>query len=116
MKEKSRKGEAKEPSIAQMLDSFVDELDFKQFPFKIYFSLEPLADFWRQVDAQQVPTPVGAEKIITALEDAPQTLSTITDLEGTYAEQKELIDLMMTAIVPRATSDTELVADRKSVV
>ena len=34
MKEKLRKGEAKEPSIAQMLDSFVDELDFKQFPFK----------------------------------------------------------------------------------
>ena len=110
MKEKLRKGEAKEPPIAQMLDSFVDELDFKQFPFKAHFSLEPLANFWRQVDAQPVSAPVCAEKIIAALEDAPQIISTITDLEETYAEQKELIDLMMTAIVPRATSDTELVA------
>ena len=89
MKEKLRKGEAKEPSIAQMLDSFVDELDFKQFPFKAHFSLEPLANFWRQVDAQQVSAPVCAEKIIAALEDAPQIISTITDLEETYAEQKE---------------------------
>ena len=111
MKKSEQKQVNPESSLIQTSYSFVDELDFKQFPFKTSFSLQPLVDFWKEINNQSDSDRLRtANTIVEKLSKAPHLLETITDFRSTYNQNNELIDSLMTAIVPRSSFDDEMIA------
>ena len=90
--------------------SFVDELDFKQFPFKTSFSLRPLVDFWEETNSQSGADRLYARTIMEKMSKVPDLLEVITDFQSTYNQNNELIDLLMTAIVPKSSFNDEMIA------
>ena len=113
-KENMKKVEKKTKQIsrnqAQISHSFVDELDFKDFPFKTSFSLEPLVDFWKQLHDTESSISNFVSEILARLADNSDLLTPITNSEDVYKKNQDLIDLMMSAVVPKATSNSEMVA------
>ena len=113
-KENMKKVEKKTKQISrnqpQISHSFVDELDFKDFPFKTSFSLEPLVDFWKQLHDTESSISTFASEILARLADNSDLLTSITNSEDVYKKNQDLIDLMMSAVVPKATSNCEMVA------
>jgi len=97
-------------TLIQTSHSFVDELDFQKFPFKTNFSLQPLVDFWKQVNSQSTPDHLCSSEILEKLAETPDLLDSVTDFQSTYNQNRQLIDLMMTAIVPRSSFSDEMVA------
>ena len=76
-----------------------------QFPFRTRLSLTHLIDFWeRQSIDESSPYSALAGVIVKELEGAPELRKAIDD-ESVLDGHRELIDLMMTAMVPPARRD-----------
>ena len=73
-----------------------------QFPFKTRLSLSHLIDFWEsQSKDENSPYATLAAVIVKELESAPELRQPIDD-ESIFEGHRELVDLMMTAMVPPA--------------
>ena len=77
----------------------------KEFPFGTRLSLACLVDFWERQDGdpKSLHAPL-ARVIVEKLEEAPE-LREIIDDRSVLETHRELIDLMMTAMVPAGRSD-----------
>ena len=110
MKKANNKKEKNNLTQPQISHSFVDELDFKDFPFKTTFSLESLVNFWKQLNDKGSSVSTFASKILADLADNPELLVSISNSKDFYNQKQELIDLMVTSVVPTANLDCEMVA------
>jgi hypothetical protein len=76
-----------------------------QFPFKTRLSLVHLIDFWEtQSRDENSPYAAMARVIVEELESAPELRQAIDDM-SVLDGHRELVDLMMTAMVPPARRD-----------
>jgi hypothetical protein len=72
----------------------------QHFPFKTTLSLEGLAEFWKEeANHDNILRSNNANNILKQLENAPELLKPITDLED-LNKHSSLIDQMMTAVYP----------------
>ena len=92
--------------------NYADELDIKEFPFMSALSLVPLIDFWNQDksngDRKSIQVS-SVQEIHEKLKSAPELLRPITDL-SVIEKHRELIDLMLTAVVPEALHHSSCVS------
>ena len=73
------------------------------FPFTCTLSLAPLIAFWQQALSTQYPIKgVLASMVQDQLRLAPELLEPITD-QAIIAQHRELVDLLMTVVFPRAS-------------
>lgn len=86
-------------------------LDGGELPFRSVLSFEPLLDFWREVeggDASQTRKDL-ARSILRRVEDIPVLRGDIEDL-SVLDGHRELLELMLTGVLPLALGDRELAA------
>ncbi len=89
----------------------VEALDGGDLPFRSVFSLEPLLDFWRNL-AETGESPVRRElgqAILERVEKVPALRGDIEDL-SVIEDNKALVELMLTGVLPLALGDREYAA------
>src|SRR5262252_10818746 len=75
------------------------------FPFTCQLSLAPLLAFWQEALATQHPIKAAiASMVQDQVRQAPELLEPITDL-AFLAQHRELVDMLMSAVFPRASWD-----------
>ena len=80
----------------------------KKFPFKSVLSLKLLIDYWQNTLANnQLPAIAGP--IHEYIKNAPELQQPIEDLSVLH-KHRDFIELLMTAVIPTAQSDYELIA------
>ena len=92
--------------------NYADELDIKKFPFMSRLSLMPLIEFWTQDELNEERKSIqvsSAQEIQQKLKSAPELFQPITD-SSVIDENRELIDLMLTAVVPEALNHSSCVS------
>jgi len=92
--------------------NYADELDIKEFPFMSRLSLMPLIEFWTQDELNEERKSIqvsSAQEIQQKLKSAPELFQPITD-SSVIDENRELIDLMLTAVVPEALNHSSCVS------
>ena len=78
------------------------------FPFGISLSLKPLIDYWQNAkDKGSKSEKIMAETILKKIAKAPELLEPIRD-EKLIEKHRDLVDMMMTAIFPPATTEDEI--------
>ena len=76
------------------------------FPFKTVLSLKPIIDYWKGVAAGDRPIHSEfARTLLQQVESVPELKEPIEDLE-TIEKHRELVDLLMSAVMPLGLSDT----------
>ena len=91
---------------------YADELDIKEFPFMSRLSLVPLIEFWNRDELNDERKSIQAsfaQEIQQKLKSAPELFQPITDL-SVIDKNRELIDLMLTAVVPEALNHSSCVS------
>lgn len=77
------------------------------FPFKCALSLAPLIAFWhRDVPGKHPPLEILSQKLREDLQRAPELLGVIDDL-SILERYQELLELMMSAVIPLASRDRQ---------
>jgi hypothetical protein len=80
----------------------------KAFPFKSVLTLKLLVDYWQEKIEKGEITFLG-DGIRQALKDAPDLTAPFTDFSQ-LARHRELIEFLMTAVIPPAQTEVELIS------
>ncbi|WP_210466353.1 GAF domain-containing protein [Rufibacter roseolus] len=84
------------------------QISVSTFPFKASLSLKPIITYWKQFqDDCKSSFTLSAQEISRQLQEVPELLDPITDVTTLNDEHHCLIDLLMTAIFPPATHESE---------
>ncbi|KAA6437505.1 GAF domain-containing protein [Rufibacter glacialis] len=84
------------------------QISVSSFPFKAHLSLKPIITYWQQFqDDCKSSFMLCAQEINRQLKELPELLEPITDLTKLDSRHHCLIDLLMTAIFPPATHQSE---------
>ena len=78
-----------------------------EFPFRCELSLEPLIAFWTETMAAEGPAKAALARIVAdELRRAPELSGTITDV-SVIERHRDLVDILMAAVFPRANWEQE---------
>ncbi|RNI25874.1 GAF domain-containing protein [Rufibacter latericius] len=84
------------------------QISVTSFPFTAYLSLKPIISYWQRFeDDCKSSFMLCAQEISRQLKEIPEILEPITDLNALGPQHTCLIDLLMTAIFPPATHESE---------
>jgi hypothetical protein len=84
------------------------KLSFKEFPFKTFLSFNALISYWEsKINDENRGISLFAKAITKQLEKAPELRQLIPD-KNLLQPHHDLIEIMMTAIFPPATWETEI--------
>jgi len=93
----------KHTSLISFDSRFALEVHAMTFPFTCQLSLAPLIAFWQQAISTQHPIKGAlASMVQEQLRQAPELFEPITD-QAIIAQHRELIDLLMSVVFPRAS-------------
>ena len=80
------------------------------FPFRTVLSLEPLIERWQALSEGDQPLKSGlAKQVLKQLESAPDLRGEIEDV-SVFKQHRELVDLIMSLVLPAGMSDTTYAA------
>jgi hypothetical protein len=97
-------------SLMSLDTRFALDVPAMTFPFTCTLSLAPLIAFWQQALSTRHPIRgVLASMVQDQLRQAPELLEPITD-QAIIAQHRELVDLLMTVVFPRASWEQAYVA------
>ncbi|KAA3436467.1 GAF domain-containing protein [Rufibacter hautae] len=84
------------------------QISVSSFPFKASLSLKPIISYWQQFqDDCKSSFTLSAQEVNRQLQEVPELLDPITDVTALDDEHHCLIELLMTAIFPPATHESE---------
>ncbi|WP_207432616.1 GAF domain-containing protein [Sabulibacter ruber] len=84
------------------------QISVTSFPFKAYLSLRPIITYWEQFhDDCKSSFMLCAQEIGRQLQELPELREPITDLKVLGQQHHCLIDILMTAVFPPATHQSE---------
>lgn len=86
----------------------MDAISTTKFPFKSILSLRLLVNYWEEA-IKNGELVVGAAELQERINNAPELREPITDL-SVLEKYKDLVEYLMTAVIPKATRNTDRIA------